>query len=146
MRSKKISEGLARIYHEVDDEMRGRNLACKACGRCCRFDSFDLVLYVSSVEFEYVAEHAPLLKPEANVNRCPYLEASGRCGIHDVRPLGCRTFFCSFRDRDAMQDIYNKYYEKIKDLSELVEGPWQYRPLLELLGKSFASRRIREGV
>lgn len=28
-------------------------------------------------------------------NRCPHLDAAGRCGIYDTRPQGCRDFDCS---------------------------------------------------
>jgi len=138
MRSKKAFEKLGRIYRRLDEELGKLKLKCKACGRCCDFGAFDFILYASRVEFDYIAKNAPILKPEKEAGRCPYLDSSGQCAIHQVRPLGCRTFFCSFADRDAMQQIYHRYFDEIKGLQNGRETKWQYKPFLEFLRESAA--------
>jgi Fe-S-cluster containining protein len=132
MLSKKASERLSQIYQRLDGEIAGLGLTCRACGRCCDFDTSGVVLYVSRIEFDYLSKEAPPITPEAGKNRCPYLMSSGRCGIHRVRPLGCRTFFCDFGDKDAMQTLYHKYFSEIKSIHVAGED-WRYQSLFEFL-------------
>ena len=133
MHSKIIFEKLTDIYQKLDEELSKFGLTCKCCGRCCDFGNFDFVLYVSRIEFDYIANNALITKPSSDKNRCPYLGSSGACIVHPYRALGCRTFFCRFPDKDAMQDIYNKYFNEIKKLQKENDAEWEYKPFLDFL-------------
>lgn len=74
---------------DVETMLFGPVLADRACGDCTACCT---VLTVNTPEFK-----KPVDTP------CGYLCASG-CGIHDVRPRICRTWFCAWRRVASMPD------------------------------------------
>ena len=131
-----IEAGLRDIYARLEGEMAGLSVRCKACGRCCHFAELDHVLYLSNVEAHYLCRGR---RPSGGgTERCPF-QKGRRCTAHARRALGCRTFFCDRRDREALQALYEAYLGEIKRLAEGAGVPWRYARLSEQL------EAVREG-
>ncbi|HHT9125049.1 MAG TPA: hypothetical protein ACFYD6_04440 [Candidatus Brocadiia bacterium] len=143
----KIELKLQRIYKELDEELAsasGGSPGCDACGECCNFAKFDHVLYATTIEVDYIKRNVSEVGARCNVplqsasdgshkDVCPFL-VDKKCSIRDYRTLGCRVFFCNPNyQRNLSQEIYNKYYRKIKDLANTHDLEWRYAPFLELL-------------
>ena len=125
---------LAEIYRCLEEELIALNPGCKGCGTCCRFSVFDHVLYASNIEVDYVTSHREVSDFDIQDNVCPFL-INNQCAIRDFRTLGCRVFYCNPRYKDTSQDIYEKYYRMIKDLSKKYTITWEYQPFLKHLAK-----------
>jgi hypothetical protein len=59
---------------------------------------------------------------------CPFLTQEKHCGIHPVRPLGCRTYFCDPGYRPHESGVYERFRDKIAEISNRHNIPWDYRP------------------
>ena len=128
----KIELKLQGIYKELDEELAKISLGCDACGECCNFAKFDHVLYATMIEVDYIKRNVSVPQNHSNKNICPFL-VDNKCGIRDYRTLGCRVFYCNPNYQNLSQEIYNKYYRKIKDLAQAHDLEWRYAPMLELL-------------
>ena len=154
---------LARLYEEVGAALapvaaRRRQsgfgasaTACRACGRCCRFEPGGIVLFASALELAYlVAETGgmpgacppcggPPLPGHAARRiggpwRCPYQEGD-RCSARSARLLGCRTYFCDAEARAAGEGLYPGALREIRRMAE-GQGPWWYGPARLYLDRS----------
>lgn len=123
---------LGRIYQLLEKELTQLNPGCNQCGTCCNFSTFDHVLYASSVEVNFIMRNVEV--PDFNVadNVCPFLK-DNQCSIRDFRTLGCRVFYCNPHYKEVLNDVYEKYYQKIKDLREKYTIQWRYLPFLNQL-------------
>ena len=130
--AKKIHPALELIYQRLEHELEALTIRCKACGRCCDFGNFDFTPYASSIEVDYLLSNVNKTTKESPENSCPFLK-EGKCSIRPFRTLGCRTFFCTTPDKDAMQKIHDNYLREIKALADKYGLQWNYRPLLQLL-------------
>ena len=98
VRSNQLLKRVAEVYNWLDgqiensDELVGE---CKACGKCCDFDSFEHRLFVTSSELMYLAAKVSNenIKPMVG-GRCPY-QTNGKCTIYENRFAGCRIFYCN---------------------------------------------------
>ena len=123
---------LGRIYQLLEKELTQLNPGCNQCGTCCDFSTFDHVLYASSIEINYITQNVEV--PDFNVadNVCPFLK-DNQCSIRDFRTLGCRVFYCNPHYKQVLNDVYEKYYQKIKDLRGKYTIQWRYLPFLNQL-------------
>ena len=124
---------LGKIYYDIDKEIALHDVECNACSKCCNFAKFDHILFANSLEVEYII--CNLEKPLKGITPgiCPF-QQNGKCSIRKYRTLGCRVFYCDKSyDKNLSQDIYNKYYGKIKELTLKHKKEWSYKPFLEYL-------------
>ena len=129
----KIERELQGIYKELDEELAKNSPGCNACGECCNFDKFDHVLYATMIEVDYIKRNVLVPEKRPNKNVCPFL-VDKKCTIRDYRTLGCRVFYCNpDYQRNLSQEIYEKYYRKIKDLAQAHDLEWSYAPMQQLL-------------
>ena len=70
-------EALSLIYAACDEAVASRNLSCRACGRCCKFEQAGHRLFVSTGELAMLSL-APLPVPTWLETRCPY-QVDDRC-------------------------------------------------------------------
>ncbi len=125
------------LYKEVEQKIaKAENLAgmCKACGKCCDFESFGHKLYVSSPELIYFADklRARGIKLKTmKTGICPY-NVKGKCTAHEERFLGCRIFCCD-GDEDFQSDLTEYSLKIIKSICEEEEIPYQYMNLSQAL-------------
>lgn len=131
---------ITKIYKELEAELASINPGCDACGTCCHFDTFDHVLYASTIETDYILKNVDVPPFDPDQGTCPFL-INNKCTIREYRTLGCRVFFCNPDYKEKYQDIYNKYYAMIKDLAvrnqtdlpDLGQAGWHYAPMMKLL-------------
>jgi Fe-S-cluster containining protein len=93
----KIIEEVRRIYQSLEIRLESTGFSCKACGRCCDFDSFGHRLYITTPELIYfkiklTENKVPFLPMTAGA--CPYRKG-GKCSVYPWRFAGCRIFNCT---------------------------------------------------
>lgn len=100
-----VARELETVYAHAAQEIARRRPVCRASGRCCSFDAWGHRLYVTGLEAAYlVARLGRALVPrdvdEARARGgCPFQQ--GRlCGVHEIKPLGCRVYFCDPSHQD----------------------------------------------
>jgi len=105
---------------------------CKACGKCCDFESFDHKLFVTPPELIYLSEnlHGENVKPMQS-SRCPY-NIGGRCTIYEHRFAGCRIFCCK-GNADFQNDLSESVIKKFKSLCEEYQIEYRYSELATAL-------------
>lgn len=122
---------LEAIYADVAREIAARGPACWASGRCCNFAKTGHLLYVTGLEAMYtlsrrdtppasVATSALSLPQIDNATQrgdCPFLSANA-CGVHAIKPLGCRVYFCDRSAQAWQQDLSERGLERIKRLHD----------------------------
>lgn len=121
---------LAEIYRHVDQAVAGGNSTCRACGKCCHFETAGHRLYVSAGELMYLASSGAPPDGASGVLRCPY-QVGPACSAGPRRPLGCRTYFCDPAARALGRRAYEPSHRRIKALHEAHGLPYEY---LELTG------------
>ncbi|MBX3361422.1 MAG: YkgJ family cysteine cluster protein [Phycisphaeraceae bacterium] len=137
---------LEAIYAEVAREITTRGPACWASGRCCNFEKTGHRLYTTGLEAAYtVVRLARLAEPRgltgADVEQarasggCPFQERN-LCGVHPVRPLGCRVYFCDRTAQEWQFDLTERGMVRIRELHDrygIVYAYAEWRELLEAI-------------
>lgn len=140
-----VDAALCAIYAEVDAAVRAKGPKCEASGRCCKFNSYDHLLYVTGLEVAwflrqaeakkapqdagYVAEASgirlPVMSPRALPDGCAW-QVEGLCSAHGFRPLGCRVYFCEKGTEEWQQETYERFQKRLRRLHEELGLPYAY--------------------
>lgn len=134
-----IARELESIYARAAAEIESRGPACWASGRCCNFERTGHRLYVTGLEAAYAIARAPrILTPdqiEAARARggCPFQEQN-LCGIHTIKPLGCRVYFCDRSAQSWQQDLCERLLVDIRALHEVHQIEYRYGEWRAMLG------------
>ena len=123
---------LAEIQSILDNalmQIENINPNCNACGNCCDFANFGHRLYVSTGELANLISQEPIDAqiPIENL-KCPY-QKDNLCLARNARPLGCRLFFCDDKVNLQYQQIYEAYYDKIKQVHLKFSTAYNYLEL-----------------
>lgn len=150
-----VSDRLEAIYGMVADQVSAHAPVCVASGRCCNFESYGHRLYVTGLEAAWCInrlgpEHPELSSTtiEEAVQRggCPF-QVGKLCGVHAIKPVGCRTYFCDPRAEGWKEALTERAHGMVKDLHESSHIPYRYmewRAILSLFaGKSLTSAKSR---
>ncbi|HEY2585612.1 MAG TPA: hypothetical protein VGI81_07605 [Tepidisphaeraceae bacterium] len=126
------------LYRSVQAEIDRRRPLCVISGRCCRFEEFGHRLYVTTLELaRFVHDLRDAPSPEAwDGTGCPFQRAK-LCTVHDMRPFGCRMFFCDATSTEWQNAAYERFHAELKRMHERLGVPYMYvewRQALELLG------------
>lgn len=123
---------------------------CPTSTECCRFGITGRQPYVTSIETLAVRSALarrggplsdnrralPILMSAERERVCPLLDRKQRCSVYEVRPLGCRTYFCERADKGAGPSR-PQLREITRELQELAArhqlGGDAGRPLLRVL-------------
>lgn len=130
-----VVDALAGVYEEVEAGLGWAAEACRACGRCCRFRPGGIVLFASSLEMAaLIAEAGP---PDADrfvrggvvAGKwiCPY-QAGNLCAARQVRPLGCRTYFCDADAGERGRALHADALHQVRAIARVHDYPWWYGP------------------
>jgi Fe-S-cluster containining protein len=116
---------IERVYAELEADLAREGYVCRACGDCCRLAAHGFRLYLSTLELALILQRCVLdrLPPERD-GRCGF-QQDGRCTIHAVRPIGCRTFFCE-AEGGHLSDLYERTLKRLKRLAETYGCRWEY--------------------
>ena len=126
--STEIIEKVAEVYNWLDEQIltsAGLFQPCRACGKCCDFDSFDHRLFITTPEIHYFNSKIDIgnLKPMVNGN-CPY-NIDGKCSVYEHRFAGCRIFSCK-GDSDFQSSLSETALGKVKSLCTDYNIPYRY--------------------
>ena len=132
-------EAVARVYAELQAEVDRRRPACVVSGRCCRFEEYGHRLYVTTLEVGAFV-HGLTAAPPAGWDGtgCPF-QVRKMCGVHGIRPFGCRMFFCDATAEQWQNEQYERFHAQLKRLHETLAVPYFYvewRRALRALGLS----------
>lgn len=119
--------GLRDIYRRLDAITAHANLACRACGACCRFDQARHRLYLSTGELAFLAR-TPQPQGGAAEGCCPY-QVAPRCTARVYRALGCRVYFCE-APAGRCEQIYERFHNEVRSLHRGHNLPYRYLELL----------------
>ncbi len=144
-----VVRAIEAIYGDVQREIESRGPVCWASGRCCNFEKAGHRLYVTGIEAALtingvgrsaspegsggVALTRASLDDAAKRGGCPFQQGH-LCGAHQVRPLGCRVFFCDRGAQAWQQDLYEQALARVRALHEAHAIPYRYVEWRALLG------------
>jgi Fe-S-cluster containining protein len=140
-----VAAALEEIYAAASQRIAERGPACWASGRCCNFTNTGHLLYVTGLEAAFTLVNLrrcrpePLTLPQLAAARagggCPF-QTGNLCGVHPIRPLGCRVYFCDRSATEWQQSLYEAQLTGIRHLHDRFGVPYRYaewRSLLEAL-------------
>lgn len=146
-----VCTALGGVYAMIASEVAARSPACWASGRCCNFKEAGHRLYVTGLEGAYAmlapADNAPvtgagrvvpLMQVPAGgvvspLARCPFL-AGNACGIHTMKPLACRTYFCDATTSDWQQALTERGVREVRAIHDRFGIEYRYAEWGWILG------------
>jgi len=130
-----VRRELLRVFAAVDDAVAAARPRCDASGRCCHFTEYGHTLFISHFEAELLLQSAPpYLKPVSR-DDCPF-QIGGLCTAREVRPLGCRIYFCDPAYEARMVEITERVIARLKRIAEKHDTGWRYAPLHVFLNEA----------
>lgn len=117
LESPQLADAIESVYAEATRAIADRGPACWASGRCCNFEQHGHRLYVTGLEAAWCVARLPeiagtrkenfaepklrllVLEEAKSRGGCPF-QVANLCGVHAIKPLGCRVYFC---DRSAQE-------------------------------------------
>src|SRR5690606_7786325 len=110
------------VYADLADAIARRKPVCEMSGRCCRFEEYGHRLYVSTLEL--AAFYAGAARAGAwDGTGCPFQQGK-LCGVHTIRPFGCRMYFCDPTAQAWQQGMYEQFHARLKRLHEELGVPY----------------------
>jgi len=128
------------IYTMIAEQIEARGPACWASGRCCNFTKTGHLLYVTGLEAAYTIARLPSPPTAATITAarargdCPF-QSLNLCGIHPLRPMGCRVYFCDRSAQSWQNDLSEAALHHIRALHDQHHLEYRYgewRTMLEL--------------
>ncbi len=122
-----IHQGICRIYDAIGQAITQKGPTCWASGKCCNFNAYGHLLYVTGLEIAWYVQQLPA-DTDVTVDLkapCPF-QIDGLCSTHDIRPLGCRVYFCQQGTQDWQQDLYEQFQQQLIELHKQHDIPYAY--------------------
>lgn len=126
-------EELLELYRELDEEVARVDSSCKRCGECCHFGSSGVMLYMGPIESAIFFDGASLDHVDGG-EICPHLVGE-KCTERQVRSVGCRTYFCTSADTEALRELHEKYLGRAKRICERFGIDWEYLSICEWVSR-----------
>jgi hypothetical protein len=122
-RRREVVAAVEAVYAEVAAEITKRQPVCVISGRCCRFEEYGHRLFVTTMELAaFVASHPQIPEPDLG---CPF-QVGKLCGVHQIRPFGCRMFYCDPAAQHWQNEVYERFHATLKRLHERFAVPYAY--------------------
>ncbi len=143
-----VAAGVATLYARLAERIARRRPVCGMSGRCCRFEAFGHRLYVTTMELAVFVRELRTAGPPAtdgwDGTGCPF-QVAGQCGVHAIRPFGCRVFFCDPTAGEWQEALYADHHAEMKRLHETMGVAYRYvewRTALSALGLARRPRML----
>lgn len=129
-----VRDAVEQVYRDLADEVARRRPVCVVSGRCCRFEEFRHRLFVTTAELATflhgleVGGRTPAIDSATSAwdgTGCPF-QVAKLCGVHALRPFGCRIFFCDATATQWQNDAYETFHARLKRLHEDLGLPYLY--------------------
>ena len=113
-----VVDAVAAVYADLAAEVEAQRPRCELSGRCCRFEEYGHRLYVTTIELAAFVRAAGERKvPQWDGRGCPF-QTGKLCGVHAIRPFGCRIFFCDPDSTEWQRAAYERFHGRLKRLHE----------------------------
>jgi Fe-S-cluster containining protein len=116
------------LYDRLAIQVDSRKPICVLSGRCCRFEEYGHRLYVTTIELAaFISQwRADASNPLRVVQgACPF-QTGKLCGVHAIRPFGCRIFYCDPTATEWQQAQYEQFHAELKRLHETLGIQYHY--------------------
>src|ERR1700678_2484525 len=128
------------LYARLAERIAERKPVCIASGRCCRFETFGHRLFVTAAELaaflaEFSGQNAGTRHPAADRlaarfeawdgSGCPF-QVNRLCQVHEIKPMGCRLFFCDSTSTEWQQQQYELFHEELKAILDSLALLYRY--------------------
>lgn len=137
-----VAAELEAIYGMIADQIEARGPACWASGRCCNFGTAGHRLYVTGLEAAYTLRRAPVtgveMEDAGRRDGCPYQRAN-LCGVHGVKPLGCRVYFCDRSAQRWQEELSERALALVRGLHDRAGVEYRYGEWRALLKQLLAA-------
>ena len=128
-----VDRAIRDLYRRLDVEVASHHPVCRQSGRCCHFDSYGHLMYVTGLEVAWLlrqpAGRPPIQKPQRaqlpQLDSCPF-QIDGLCSVHALRPTGCRVFFCDPTARQWESAVYDGYLHDLRALHDRHHLDYRY--------------------
>lgn len=136
-----IAALLESIYSDAAADIARRGPACWASGRCCNFGKSGHRLYTTGLEAAYTVVHLNASNPTLSANAlaeslsrggCPF-QVNNLCGVHAIKPLSCRLYFCDRSAQAWQHELSERLLERLKRLHDTHQVPYRYAEWRQLL-------------
>lgn len=142
-----VRAAVGEVYAQLAKEVDVRRPLCIASGRCCRFEEFGHRLYVTTIELAAfvagVGEERGRIEAWDGTG-CPF-QVNKLCGVHAIRPFGCRVFFCDATADEWQKAMYERFHQNLRELHGRLDVPYFYvkwrRGLRAVLGEQIAREK-----
>lgn len=128
---------LEAVFSAAAEAIAARGPACWASGRCCNFEKAGHLLYVTGLEAAYTVwmvrereggrrQEVPSVRTglsldvvngEGRGGACPY-QVGNLCGVHEIKPLGCRVYFCDRSAQSWQNDLSERLLAEVRAIHE----------------------------
>lgn len=106
------------LYDDFEEARGLRQPRCDASGECCRFEAHGHRLFVTGAELAAFLTAPPTARqPTWDGTGCPY-QVDGLCGAREMRPFGCRVYFCDRSSDDWQHEHYERFQVAIRELQD----------------------------
>jgi Fe-S-cluster containining protein len=148
-----VSESVAAVYSTLGDAVELRRPLCSTSGRCCRFEEYGHRLYVTTLELAKFVADLTIVRTMAAIGAssernsaskvalpiistikgsiagdgggCRF-QMEGLCGVHALRPFGCRIFFCDETSTAWQHETYERLHARLRTLHDELFVPYFY--------------------
>lgn len=126
-----VVRAIETVFIRVEGEIASRQPICKTSGRCCHFEQHGHRLYTTGLETAYtVVRLQTALTPDAlraAIKRggCPF-QLDVLCGVHTIRPVGCRVYFCDSTAQEWMEDLAERSHKWMRDIHDAHKIEYRY--------------------
>ncbi len=137
-----VAEELEALYALASDAIEARGPACWASGQCCNFEATGHRLYVTGLEAAFTIERLATTdhaRPDdtalaAAIARggCPF-QVANLCGVHAIKPLGCRVYFCDRSAQTWQHDLSERLLGMIRELHQRHAIEYRYGEWRQML-------------
>jgi Fe-S-cluster containining protein len=132
-----VHTAVTNVYFALQDAIDLRKPVCVTSGRCCRFREYGHNLFVTTMELAaFVRDLEPSragpMRRGPFEHSCPFQQGK-LCSVHQIRPFGCRVFFCDATSTDWQHEQYSRIHAEIRRLHEQLVVPYFYVEWLEAL-------------
>lgn len=114
---------LETVYAFIADQVEARGPACWASGRCCNFRQAGHRLYTTGLEAAYCVARLTGPLEAAELDRaierggCVF-QAANTCGVHRIKPSGCRVYFCDRSAENWQNELTERAIEQIRRIHD----------------------------
>ena len=140
-RRPEIAGAIDAVYAQASAAITERGPACWASGRCCHFESYGHRLYVTGLEAAHTVAQldepltVAMVDDALGAGGCPF-QVKNLCGVHAIKPLGCRVYFCDRTAQEWQNTLLETLHAQVQEIHTRFDVPYQYgewRAMLRML-------------